>query len=106
MKRGRVHYPLRYRRARSLLYVIGLFWLWLWLGSAALLDGLYDTPLNAALAMYAIAVVVLVSLPAALLAVARMVLTHPRQGAVVVQLPAAPAPPLESPHWWYGEKAS
>ncbi len=106
MRRGRANYPLRYRRARSLLYVIGLFWLWMWLGSAALLDGLYDTPLHAALVMYAIAVVVLVSLPAALLAVARMVLTHPRQVAVVVRLPAPPARPPESAHWWYGEKVS
>ncbi|TKV29183.1 hypothetical protein FDK12_05955 [Arthrobacter sp. NamB2] len=106
MKRGRVHYPLRYRRARSLLYVIGLFWLWVWLGSATLLDNLYHSPLHAALAMYAIAVVVLVSLPAALLAVARMVLAHPRHNGVVVQLPLAQQPRPESAHWWYGEKVS
>jgi fatty acid desaturase len=106
MKRGRMRHPLRYRRARSLLYAIGLFWLWLWLGSAALMDGLYHSPLHAALAMYALAVVVLVSIPAALLAVVAMVLAHPRNSAVVVPLPLARAQPIERPHWWFGEKAS
>lgn len=100
-----MHYPLRYRRARSLLYVIGLFWLWLWLGSAALMEGLYHSPLHAALAMYAIAVAVLVSLPAALLAVLRMVLAHPQRTGVVVPLTRA-ARPVEDAHWWYGEKVS
>lgn len=101
-----MHYPLRYRRARSLLYVIGVFWLWLLLGSAALLDGLYHSPLHAALAMYAIAVAVLVSIPAALLAVVRMVLEHPRHAAVVVPLPRSAHPPIEAAHWWYGKQAS
>ena len=69
MARGRVHHPLQYRRARTVLYVIGLFWLWLWLGSGALLDGLHHSPVHAALAVYALAIVILVSIPAALLAV-------------------------------------
>ncbi|MBG6225448.1 hypothetical protein IWX63_002020 [Arthrobacter sp. CAN_A2] len=106
MERRRVHHPLRYRRARSLLYVIGLFWLWLWLGSGTLLDGLHHSPVHAALALYALAVVILVSIPAALLAVIRMLLTHPRRGAVVVALPVAGQAPREDQHWWYGEKAS
>lgn len=101
-----MHYPLRYRRARSLLYVVGLFWLWLWLGSAAMMEGLYHSPLHAALAVWALAVVVLVSIPAALLAAARMILTHPRRTAVVVPLGLAPRRPQETAHWWYGEKAS
>jgi fatty acid desaturase len=91
MKRGRMHYPLRYRRARSLLYAIGLFWLWLWFGSAASLELLYGSPVHAALAMYGLAVVILVSIPAALLAVIRMVLTRPRRDAVVVELPRSHA---------------
>jgi fatty acid desaturase len=104
MERKRMHYPLRYRRARSLLWVIGLFWLWLWLGSAALIGALHDSPVHAVLATYALAVVVLVSIPAALLAAIRMVLTHPRRGGVVV--PLNPGQPGDSAHWWYGEKAS
>ncbi|MDQ0736334.1 hypothetical protein [Arthrobacter agilis] len=99
-----MHYPLRYRRARSLLYVIGLFWLWLWLGSAALIAGLHHSPVHAVLATYALAVVVLVSIPAAVLAVIRMILTHPRRHADVV--PLKPHQPGEPAHWWYGEKAS
>ncbi len=99
-----MHYPLRYRRARSLLYVIGLFWLWLWLGSAALIGALHHSPVHAVLAMYALAVVVLVSIPAALLAAIRMVLTHPRRQGVVV--PLSPRQQGEPAHWWYGEKAS
>ncbi|WP_156135013.1 hypothetical protein [Arthrobacter sp. L77] len=106
MARSRVHHPLHYRRARSLLFVIGLFWLWLWLGSGALLDGLHHSPVHAALAVYALAIVILVSIPAALLAVIRMILTHPRRTAVVVPLPAARQAPREDAHWWYGEKAS
>ncbi|WP_434994758.1 hypothetical protein [Arthrobacter sp. Ld5] len=104
MRRSRVHHPLQYRRARTVLYAVGLFWLWLWLGSGALLDGLHDSPVHAALAVYALAVVILVSIPAALLAVARMLLTHPRRRAVVVALHARQSP--EGAHWWYGEKAS
>lgn len=108
MKRGRMHHPLRYRRARSLLYAIGLFWLWLWLGSATAMEGLYGSPVHAALAMYGLAVVVLVSIPAALLAAIRMVLTYPRRDAVVVKLPVASRSrrPLEATHRWYGQKAS
>jgi hypothetical protein len=113
MGRGRKHFPLRYRRARSLLYVVGLFWLWLWLGSAAWMEGLYSSPLHALLAMYGLAVVVLVSIPAALLAGIQMALIRARpatagaSSAVVVKLPAAPQqPPLQPAHWWYGEKVS
>ena len=106
MARRRVHHPLPYRRARSLLYVIGLFWLWLWLGSGALVDGLHHSPVHAALAVYAVAVVFLVSIPAALLAVIRMLLTHSRRRGVVIALPLARRAPREDAHWWYGGKAS
>ncbi|MFC3300590.1 hypothetical protein FJV46_06850 [Arthrobacter agilis] len=106
MKRGRVRYPLRYRRARTLLFAIGLFWSWLWLGSAASMEGLYHSPVHAALAVYALAVAVLVSIPSALLGVITMILTHPRRSAVVVALPLMRPRPVERPHWWYGEKAS
>lgn len=100
-------FPLPYRRARSLLAVIGLFWLWLLLGSAALIDGFDHAPLEAALAVYALAVGVLVSIPAALLAGIQMILTHPGHTGVVVRLAGAPRyPPLEATHQWSGEKVS
>lgn len=106
MARSRVHHPLRYRRARSVLFVIGLFWVWLWLGSGALLAGLHHSPVHLALAVYALAVAIVVSIPAALLAGIRMLLTHPRAGAVVVSLPATRRSPRGDAHWWYDEKAS
>ncbi|MHA7240378.1 hypothetical protein [Arthrobacter sp. TMS1-12-1] len=106
MERRRVHQPLPYRRARSVLYLVGLFWLWLWLGSTALLAGLHESPVHAALAMYAVAVLIPVSIAAALLAVVRMLLTHPGRNAVVVALPVAGQAPRGEAHWWYGEKAS
>lgn len=104
MERGRVLPSSRYRRARALLYVIGLFWLWLWLGSTALLHSLHHAPLYAILAVYAIAVAVIVSLAAALLAAARMILERPVRGGVVVPLPVAQAP--AETHWWHDQKIS
>lgn len=89
MQRRRRQYPLGYRRARSLVVVIALFWLWLWFGGAATLGLLHGSPIHEVLAVYGLAVVVLVSIPAALLAVATLVLTHPR--ATVVRLPATTA---------------
>lgn len=108
MARGRKHFPLRYRRARSVLYGVGLFWLWLWFGSAASLEGLHHSPLHAVLAMYALAVAILVSIPAAVLAAAQMILARPRShSAVILKLPVAPQrPPLVGTQWQYGEKAS
>ncbi len=106
MERRRLAFPLPYRRARSLFSVIGLFWLWLLLGSAALIDGFDHAPLQAAVVVYALAVIILVSIPAALLAGIQMILTHPGH-TDVVKLPAAPRHlPLEATHWKFGEKVS
>ncbi len=111
MQRRRMHFPLRYRRARSLLIIIGLFWLWLCFGTADAVAGL-SSPLHAALVLYAVAVSIPVTLAAAVLAALRMVLMHPRRNGVVVRLPATPKQPprqqpaLEVPPWSYGEKAS
>lgn len=105
MERGRIRLSSRYRRARALLYMIGLFWLWLWLGGAALLHSLHHAPLYAMLALYAIAVAIIVSLAAAMLAAARMILERPgRDGVAVVPLLAA-QPPAET-RWWQEEKIS
>ncbi len=111
MECGRVNHPLKYRRARTLLYAVLAFWLWAWLGSGAFIAGLFATPLYALVAMYALAVAVLVSIPLAMLAVLRMLINRSRTAAstVVVPLVLRPAPPA-APHWWYdgmsGDKVS
>lgn len=112
MQRRRIYYPLRYRRARSLLIIIGLFWLWLGISGGEAIAALHS-PVTAALVLYALAVSIPVTIAAAFLAAARMILTHPRRNAVVVKLPAAPkrppgANPGENGHRWpaYSEKAS
>lgn len=78
MRRRRVYYPLKYRRARTVLYAVALFWLWTWLGSAAFIAGLFHSPVHAILAMYALFTFILLSIPVFLLALAQMALNKPR----------------------------
>jgi hypothetical protein len=56
--------------------------------------------------MYALAVAVLVSIPAALLAAARMALNRPYRAGDVIDLPAPQPRPAEAAHWWYDHQAS
>ena len=100
MKRRRVYYPLKYRRARTALYAVGLFWLWTWLGSAAFIASLFHSPVHAIIAMYALFTFVLLSIPAFLLAAAQMALNRPvvtSQPAVVLQLDAPGVPDETAP---------
>ncbi|UNK46444.1 hypothetical protein [Arthrobacter sulfonylureivorans] len=66
-----------YRRARTTLICVAIFWLWLLLGAAAFVAGMFDSPTKLFLAMYAGAVAVLVSLPVGLLAAIFMLLNRP-----------------------------
>lgn len=91
MKRRRVHYPLKYRRARTVLFATALFWLWIWLGSAAFVASLFHSPIHAIIAMYALFTFVLLSIPVFLLAVAQMVLNRPFPVLDDVVVPLAPA---------------
>ncbi|MHA7261603.1 hypothetical protein ACX80W_00220 [Arthrobacter sp. TMN-37] len=106
MQRERVRYPLSYRRARTALFTVGLFWLWMGLGSAGFIAGLSDSPVHAFVAVYALAVAAIVSLPTALLAGARMLLTRPRRTGEVLELPVRRADSSTAAHWWYDSKAS
>ena len=106
MQRERMRYPLSYRRARTALFAIGLFWMWTWLGSAAFIAGLFGSPVHALIAMYALAVAILVSIPAALLAAARMLLNRPVRAGDIIELPAPRSRPSDTAHWWYDHKAS
>ncbi len=63
---------MRFRRARTLLGAVVLFWMWVWLGSASMIAGLFHVPLWAMLATYGLGVGVLVSLPLALGAAVQM----------------------------------
>ncbi|GAA1346258.1 hypothetical protein GCM10009611_23840 [Arthrobacter roseus] len=63
---------MRFRRARTLLAAVILFWFWVWLGSASMISSLFHLPLWAMLATYALAVSVLVSFPLALGATVQM----------------------------------
>ncbi|MFD1845859.1 hypothetical protein ACFSFX_04535 [Arthrobacter flavus] len=115
MEHQRMNYPLQYRRARALVYAVLLFWLWAWLGSSFFIAGLFGSPVHALLAMYALTIAVLVSIPALLLAVARMLLTRTRPQAgtrvspVVTDLRTRRSPesaPIDETDWWFSDKAS
>lgn len=115
MEHQRMNYPLQYRRARALVYAVLLFWLWAWLGSSFFIASLFGSPVHALLAMYALSVAVLVSIPVLLLAVARMFLTRTRPATrpapttVVTELSTkrtAPLPPAHGSDWWFSDKAS
>ena len=72
-----------YRRARTALIVVGVFWLWLLFGSAAFVASLFEHPFYAMLALYAVGTVTLISLLIAPVALAYLLMN--RQ-------PAAPVP--------------
>ncbi|GAB3551109.1 hypothetical protein GCM10027404_19610 [Arthrobacter tumbae] len=96
-----MHYPLKYRRARTVLYAVILFWLWTWLGSAAFIASLFNSPIHAIIAMYALFTFILLSIPVFLLALAQMALnrpTAPAESAVVVRLDPRPAGRPEPTH--------
>ncbi|WP_152916186.1 hypothetical protein [Arthrobacter sp. RIT-PI-e] len=104
---------MRYRRARTLLIIIGLFWSWLGLGGGGDLIAALHSPITGALVLYALAVSIPVTIAAAVLAAMRMLLMHPRRGGVVVRLPAAPRYPPRSRAaeevdrgWSYRQEAS
>ncbi|NJC23813.1 ABC-type transport system involved in multi-copper enzyme maturation permease subunit [Arthrobacter pigmenti] len=97
-----MHYPLKYRRARTVLYAVALFWLWTWFGSAAFIASLFHSPIHAIIAMYALFAFVLLSIPVFLLALAQLVLNRPAEvhDGVVVPLdgqrkPSGPSPRMQ-----------
>lgn len=106
MKRERMHYPLKYRRARTVLFAVGLFWLWALFGSASFISGLGDSPVYAIIALYGVAVAILVSIPVAFLAVAGMLLDPPRAARddVVHHLPLESA--AQPPRSWHSRNVS
>lgn len=108
-----MHYPLQYRRARALVYAVLVFWLWAWLGSGYFIISLFESPVYAFLAMYALAVAILVSFPIFLLGIVRMLLARPRRqprrSADVTSLGAkrgSARPSSPESGSWFSDKAS
>ncbi len=73
-----------FRRGRTMVVLVAVFWLWLLLGSANFIAGLFDTPFYAMLALYGLGVVTLISLGVAGMAIFYMVVNKPAR----TELPA------------------
>ena len=84
-----------FRRARTALGLVGIFWLWLLLGSAGFGASLFDRPFYAMLALYALGTLTLISLLIAPVALAYLLMNRPGKPARQ-QAPAAAVPPQRS----------
>lgn len=79
-----------FRRARTTLALVGIFWLWLLLGSAGFVASLFDRPFYAMLALYALGTLTLISLLIAPVALAYLLMNRPdRNGQAAVARPAS-----------------
>ncbi|WAP52177.1 hypothetical protein OL239_02395 [Arthrobacter sp. ATA002] len=67
-----------FRRGRTMLVLVAVFWLWLLLGSADFIAGLFESPFYALLALYGLGVVTLISLAVAAAAVFYLVANRPK----------------------------
>lgn len=66
-----------YRRARSGLVLIAVFWLWMLLGAADFVGALFGSPIHAALAVFALGALTLISLLFLPICIAYLVLNRP-----------------------------
>ena len=66
-----------YRRARSGLVLIAVFWLWMLFGAADFVASLFGSPLHAALALYGLAALTLISFLFLPICIAYLVLNRP-----------------------------
>ncbi|MFZ3417314.1 hypothetical protein [Arthrobacter sp. 3Tela_A] len=82
-----------FRRARTVLGLVGVLWLWLLFGSAGFVASLFDRPFYAMLALYAVGVLALVSLLILPVALAYLLMNRPGKTSPL----AAPAA-AEQPH--------
>ncbi|MEB7505440.1 hypothetical protein [Arthrobacter koreensis] len=79
-----------FRRARTVLGLLAVFWLWLLFGSAAFVASLFDRPFYAMLALYALGTLTLISLLIAPVALAYLLMNRPGK-AYPAKAPAAGA---------------
>lgn len=76
-----------FRRARTALVLVAVFWVWLLLGSAAFVASLFDRPFYAMLGMYAVGALTLVSLLIAPVALAYLLMNRPGKAAAPAAVP-------------------
>ena len=79
-----------FRRGRTMFVVVAVFWLWLLIGSADFISGLFDSPFYALLALYGLGVVTLISLLVAGLSIVYMVANRPDRAELPVNDAARP----------------
>ena len=68
-----------FRRGRTMLVLVAAFWLWLLLGSANFIAGLFESPVYALLALYGLGVLTLISLLVATVSVFYLVANRPTE---------------------------
>ena len=90
MPSARKKSAMLFRRGRTMLIAVGIFWLWLLLGSADFIAGLFDSPFYALLALYGLGVVTLISLLVAMVAAVYMLANRPAAGANPVRREGEP----------------
>lgn len=66
-----------YRRARSGLVLIAVFWVWMLFGAADFVASLFGSPLHAALALYGLGALTLISLLFLPICLAYLILNRP-----------------------------
>ena len=79
-----------FRRARTALVLVGVFWLWLLLGSAGFVASLFDRPFYAMLALYGVGTLTLISLLVAPVALAYLLRNRPDQAGQPAPAAAEP----------------
>ena len=79
-----------YRRSRSGLVLIGAFWAWMLFGAADLVGALFNAPMYAALAVYGLGALTLVSLLFLPICLAQLVLHRPAMKAMRTSGAAGP----------------
>ncbi|MBF4994352.1 hypothetical protein ITX31_09530 [Arthrobacter gandavensis] len=89
-----------FRRARTVMGALIIFWLWMLLGSAGFVASLFDRPFYAMLALYALGTLTLISLLIAPVALAYLLMNRPgkttAQQTASQQAPAQPQRPAQT----------
>ena len=68
-----------FRRGRTMLVLVAVFWLWMLLGSANFIAALFNTPFYALLALYGLGVLTLISLVVAGVSIFFMISNRPER---------------------------
>ncbi|MCC9192171.1 hypothetical protein LOC59_00690 [Arthrobacter sp. zg-Y916] len=80
-----------FRRARTVLVAVGVFWLWMLFFSASAVASLFDRPFYAMMALYALGALTLISLLVAPVALSYLLMNRPPKPASSAARPSGPA---------------